>query len=176
RVRVEGEGPLAVGEGTRTVEIGAEGSATLNFPLTAGNDYATARVRVRVDGNGEGVDRSYDLPVRAAWPAVLRAETRALDTLAPIPLGASLAEGVVPGSVQAQMSVSAFPPVPFAAALQGALNYPYWCAEQTASRGYAALMLDEATVSMPGREAVEAWLRRGRGEPRCGGRARLTGA
>src|SRR5690606_18773980 len=91
RVRVEGEGPMAVGEGTRTVEIGAEGSATLSFPLTAANDYATASVRVRVDGNGERVDRSYDLPVRAAWPAVLRAETRALATLAPITLGASLA-------------------------------------------------------------------------------------
>ena len=156
RVRVEGEGPMAVGEGTRTVEIGAEGSATLSFPLTAANDYATASVRVRVDGNGERVDRSYDLPVRAAWPAVLRAETRALATLAPITLGASLAEGMMPGSVQAQMSVSAFPPIPFAAALQGALNYPHWCAEQTASRGYAALMLDEATVSMLGLEDVDA--------------------
>ena len=156
RVRVEGEGPLAVGEGTRTVGIGVEDSVTLNFPLTAANDYATASVRVRVEGNGEDVDRSYDLPVRAAWPSVLRAETRALDTLAPISLGASFADGLMPGSVQAQMSVSAFPPVPFAAALKGALDYPYWCTEQTTSRGYAALMLDEATVSMLGLEDVDA--------------------
>lgn len=159
RVRVEGEGPLAVGEGARTVQIGVEGSSTLSFPLTAGNDYATASVRVRVDGNGESVDRSYDLPVRAAWPSVLRAQTRALDTLAPVTLDASFAEGLMPGSVQAQMSLSAFPPIPFAAALQGALHYPYGCAEQTASRGYAALMLDEATVAMLGIDDVDAGLR-----------------
>ncbi|MGO1892513.1 MAG: alpha-2-macroglobulin family protein, partial [Luteimonas sp.] len=49
--------------------------------------------------------------------------------------------------------------IPFAAALQGALHYPYGCAEQTASRGYAALMLDEATVAMLGIDDVDAGLR-----------------
>ena len=159
QVRVDGEGPLAVGEGTRTVRISVEGSSTLSFPLTAANDYATASVRVQVEGNGESVDRSYDLPVRAAWPSVLRAETRVLDPLAPVVLGASLAEGLMPGSVQAQMSLAAFPPIPFAAALEGALRYPYACAEQTASRGYAALLLDEATAAMLGMEDVDGAMR-----------------
>src|SRR5699024_6337641 len=134
-------------------------SSTLSFPLTAGNDYATAAVRVRVEGNGESVDRRYELPVRAAWPAVLRAQTRVLDPLAPVTLDTSLAEGLMPGSVRAQMSLSAFPPIPFAAALQGALHYPYACAEQSASRGYAALMLDHGTVAMLGLEEVDAGLR-----------------
>lgn len=159
RVRVDGEGPLAVGEGARSVRIGPEDSTTLGFPITASTDHATARVRVRVEGNGERVDRSYDLPVRAAWPAVLRAETRVLETRAAVTLGTDFARGLMPGSVQAQVSVSAFPPIPFSAVLQGALNYPYWCAEQTASRGYAALMLDEATVSMLGLEDVDPALR-----------------
>ena len=155
-VRAEGEGPIAVGEGVRSVQLAADGAGTLNFPLTAANDYATARVRIRVEGNGESVDRSYDLPVRAAWPSVLRAETRALEELAPVTVGADFAQGLMPGSVQAQMSVTAFPPIPFAAALRGVLDYPYWCAEQTASRGYAALLLDEATVSMLGLEDLDA--------------------
>ena len=159
RVRVDGEGPLAVGGGERTLQLEAGDSATLSFPLSAANDYATARVRVRVEGNGESVDRRHDLPVRAAWPAVLRADTRVLETPAAVRMDASLAEGLMPGSVQAQMSLSAFPPIPFAAALQGALHYPYGCAEQTASRGYAALMLDDATVSMLGLEDVDAELR-----------------
>lgn len=160
RVRVDGEGPVTIGEGARTAKIGAEGRATLNFPLVAGSDYATARVRIRVEGNGHSVDRGYDLPVRAGWPAVLRAQTRALDTLGPITLDASFADGLMPGSVQAQMSVSAFPPIPFASALEGALHYPYGCAEQTASRGYAALMLDQATVEMLGIKGVDAEFRR----------------
>src|SRR5690606_3205423 len=56
RVRVDGEGPLAAGEGERSVQLGVDASTTLTFPLTAANDYATARVRVRVEGNGESVD------------------------------------------------------------------------------------------------------------------------
>ena len=33
---------------------------------------------MRVDGNGFKVDRKYDLPVRAAWPVVLRSRTQVL--------------------------------------------------------------------------------------------------
>ncbi|WP_425603307.1 alpha-2-macroglobulin family protein [Luteimonas endophytica] len=159
-VRVDGEGPVSIGEGTRTATLAAEGKATLSFPLAAASDYAVAQVRVRVEGNGERVDRRYELPVRAGWPAVLRAQTRALDPLAPVTMDAALAEGLMPGSVQARMSVSALPPIPYASALQGALDYPYGCAEQTTSRGYAALMLDPDTVRMLGIRDVEPEQRR----------------
>jgi alpha-2-macroglobulin len=42
------------------------------------------------------------------------------------------------------------PPIPFAAALEGALRYPYGCAEQTTSKAYAALELDEKTARVLG--------------------------
>src|SRR3546814_7499072 len=101
-------------------------------PITAKEGYSTANVRVRVEGNGFKVDRRYDLPVRPAWPGVLRARTQVLDQLAAVSLGSGFASGLMPGSVNARMTVSAIPPIPFASALQGALNYPYGCAEQTA--------------------------------------------
>ena len=155
-VRVDGIGPLSVGEGTRRVELAADGRTTLNFPVAAGNGHTVAQVRVRVDGSGVKVDRRYDLPVRAAWPSILRSSTRALTTPAPVTLDASLADGLLPGSVTARFTVSALPPIPFASAIRGALDYPYGCAEQTASRGYAALQLDEATVQMLGIRNVDA--------------------
>ena len=108
-------------------------------------------MRVRVDGNGFKVDRRYDLPVRAGWPAVLRSRTLVLDSMAPVEMGAGLADGLMAGSVNARMLVSALPPIPFASALQGALEYPYGCAEQTTSKGYAALELDDATAKSPTR-------------------------
>src|SRR5690606_6619749 len=72
----------------------------------------------------------------------------------------SLAEGLLPRSVTARFTVSALPPIPFASAIRGALDYPYGCAEQTASKGYAALQLDEATVAMLGIRDVDAGKRR----------------
>ena len=159
-VRVDGIGPLDVGEGRRNVELQTDGRATLSFPLTARTGYEVAKVRLRVEGNGAKVDRRYDLPVRPAWPAVLRSRTRVLESPAPVTLDGSVAQGLMAGSVLAQFTVSALPPIPFASAIRGALDYPYGCAEQVASKGYAALELDQATAAMLGIGEVDASRRR----------------
>ena len=164
KVQVSAEGPLSITGEARTAKLAAEEKTTLSFPVVAGEGYTTAKVRVRIDGGGFKVDRRYDLPVRAAWPAVLRAQTRVLDSLSPIELGAGFADGLMTGSVNARMTVSAMPPIPFASALQGALDYPYGCAEQTTSKGYAALELDEATAKMLGVTGLDAKRRRERME------------
>ncbi|MET0549611.1 MAG: alpha-2-macroglobulin [Xanthomonas sp.] len=164
KVRVDGEGPLAIADNARSAKLGKDGKATLSFPLVAQEGYTVAKVRVRVEGNGFAADRRYDLPVRAAWPSVLRTQTRVLDQLAPVTLGASDAEGLMAGSVTARMLVSALPPIPFASALQGALAYPYGCAEQTTSKGYAALLLDDATARLLGVKGQDAATRRARME------------
>src|SRR5690606_12322536 len=108
--------------------------------------HEVARVRVRVDGPGVAVDRSHELPVRAPWPQVLRSRSQVLDPLGPLAFDPALAEGLLPSSVNAHFGVSATPPIAFAAALEGALRYPYGCAEQTVSKGYAALVLDAPTA------------------------------
>jgi uncharacterized protein YfaS (alpha-2-macroglobulin family) len=162
RVRVDGIGPASVGEGTRSATLASAGKTTLNFPLVATEGYSVARVRVRVDGNGASVDRSYDLPVRPAWPSVVRARTQVLGTGGAASMDAGFADGLMPGSVRARMVVSALPPIPFAAALKGALDYPYGCAEQTTSKGYAALELDAATALQFGVSGLDAAKRRAR--------------
>lgn len=163
-VMVNGEGPLDIGEGSRTTDLAVDAKRTLTFPVTADEGYTTAKVRVRVEGNGFKVDRRYDVPVRAGWPAVLRSRTQVLDSLTPVEMGAGFADGLMPGSVTARMTVSALPPIPFASALKGALEYPYGCAEQTTSKGYAALELDDATAKMLGIDGLEAKKRRERME------------
>ncbi len=164
KVQVTSEGPIAIDEGTRTAQLGAEAKTTYTFPLQARAGYTVAQVRVRVEGNGYRVDRHYDLPVRPAWPSVVRARTRVVDSLDAIALDDALAEGLMPESVNARLSVSALPPIPFATALQGALEYPYGCAEQTTSKGFAALELDDATAKMLGTKGLDAAKRRARME------------
>lgn len=164
KVQVSGEGPVSVGEGTRTASLGVDAKTTYTFPLQAREGYSTAQVRVRVEGNGYKVDRRYDVPVRPAWPSVMRARTRVLDSLGSITLDADLADGLMADSVNARLSVSALPPIPFASALQGALEYPYGCAEQTTSKGFAALELDQATAKMLGTTGLDAGKRRARME------------
>ncbi|KRA20600.1 alpha-2-macroglobulin [Lysobacter sp. Root604] len=163
-VKVEGIGPLSLSDGNRKANLGVEAKTTYTFPIVAREGYTVAQVRVRVEGNGYKVDRRYEVPVRPAWPQVLRARTQVLEDNASVRLGADFAEGLMPGSVNARMTVSALPPIPFASALQGALEYPYGCAEQTTSKGYAALELDEATAKMLGVKGLDAKQRRARME------------
>ncbi|PZO66140.1 MAG: hypothetical protein DI635_00460 [Pseudoxanthomonas suwonensis] len=150
KVQVDGEGPAEVANGNRSISLKRDGKATLSFPLAATEGYSTAKVRVRVDGNGIKVDRRYDLPVRAGWPAVVRTRSLALNPLEPVTLDTAIADGMMRDSVTARLVVSPVPPLPFAAALKGALDYPYGCAEQTASKGYAALVLDRESAQMLG--------------------------
>ncbi|KAF1693288.1 alpha-2-macroglobulin family protein [Pseudoxanthomonas daejeonensis] len=168
RVRVEGEGPLAVGEGQRRLRLDDGAKATLEFPLLAEPGNTVARVRVRVDGGGYAVDRRYDLPVRAAWPGVLRTSTPVLKEGTPLVLDASLAEGLVADTVNVRLRITASPPIPFASALQGLLEYPYGCAEQTTSKGYAALVMDAATARQLGVPGLDPATRRARLEGAVG--------
>ena len=164
KVRLDGIGPLSLTDSARTAKLGVDGKTTYTFPLVAREGYSTAQVRVRVEGNGFTVDRKYDVPVRPAWSQVMRSQTRVLNDLSAVSLGTDLTEGLMPGSVKARMVVSALPPIPFAAALEDALKYPYGCAEQTTSKGYAALQLDEATAKMLGVSGLNAKQRRERME------------
>ena len=161
-VKVDGIGPLSIAQGDRSASLGAGAKTTLTFPLAANEGYATAKIHVQVDGNGFKVDRRFDVPVRPAWPSVLRARTVVLNQAGPISLDAGLADGLMSGSVQAQMTVSALPPIPFASALNDVLNYPYGCVEQTTSKGYAALLLDADTASMLGTAGLDAAQRKAR--------------
>ena len=164
KVKLDGIGPASIGDAGHTLKLDSEAKSTLSFPLTAQEGYGVAQVRVRVDGNGFKVDRKYDLPVRAAWPAVLRSRTQALGAGEAASMDAGIADGLLPGSVRARMLVSALPPIPFGAALKGALDYPYGCAEQTTSKGYAALELDAETAQRFGVAGLDAAKRRARME------------
>lgn len=172
RVDVGTTGPLAIDGGERSVTLSPQQKTTLTFPLAAKEGFGVGRVRIRVDGNGFAADRGFDVPVRPAWPQVVRTRTWAVDAPAAIALPADVADGLIADSVTARLSVSPFPPIPFAAALQGALDYPYGCVEQTTTKGYAGLMLDAATARMLGVKGLDAKKRRTRMD---GAFARLSG-
>ena len=172
-VRIDGLGPVSVAAGAKAVSLAPEAKATLSFPLTAEDGFGTAHVRVRVEGNGNQVDRKYDLPVRPAWPAVVRSESLTLATGATVSLGRAQAEGLLPGSVRARMQVSALPPIPFGSALKGALDYPYGCAEQTTSKGFAALILEAGVAKQFGVSGLDGAARRARMEGAFGRLAAL---
>lgn len=149
-VSLDTTGPIAVAAGKRTVALAPEQKATLAFALSGTEGFGTGQLRLRVDGGGHAVDRSFELPVRPAWGSVARSQAQSVAPGGTLSIGSELAAGLMPGTVQARFTLTAQPPIPFAQALQDLLDYPYGCVEQTTTRGHAALLLDAKSAASLG--------------------------
>ena len=155
-------GPIEISDAQRKVTLAAAGKTTLSYALTGGQGFGIGKIKLKVSGGGFEVNRNFEIPVRAAWGSVARSR---LQTLAPgesLALGTDIADGLFPDTVVARVNVSALPPIPFATVLSDILEYPYGCAEQTTTRGYAALLLDDATAARLGIKGINAEERRNR--------------
>ena len=146
-VKVSANKPLAIDKGERKVKLADGAKTTLNFPLAALDGYGVGRIDVQASGGDIRIDRQFEMVVRAAWPSVMRSTARSLDRLDPVGFPADATEGLLADSIAARLTVSSLPPLPFAAALRDLLKYPYGCIEQTTSKGYGALTLDDKTAT-----------------------------
>ena len=149
-VDLDASGPIEIAGERRKLSLGVEKKNTLSFPITGGQGIGLATVKLKVSGAGQTVNRSFDVPVRPAWSSTARSRLIELAPGQPLNLGTDLASGLLPGSVNARVTLSSMPPIPFGQALDDLLGYPYGCAEQTTTRGYAALLLDADTARRMG--------------------------
>ncbi|GAA0715079.1 alpha-2-macroglobulin [Dokdonella soli] len=145
-VKVAANKPLSIEKGERKVKLADNAKTTLNFPLGALDGYGVGKINVTASSGDIKIDRHFEMTVRAAWPSVLRSTPRTLDKLEPVTLGADTIDGLLADSVNARLTVSSLPPLPFASALKDLLKYPYGCIEQTTSKGFGSLLLDEKTA------------------------------
>ncbi|HSX61887.1 MAG TPA: alpha-2-macroglobulin [Tahibacter sp.] len=142
RVRVEADAPLRIADAARTQALADGAKKTLQFALSADEGMGVGKFRVSAESDELKLTREFEIAVRPAWPAVIRSSPQVLQPGTSLGLGSGAMEGLIADSVNASLSISALPPLPFATSVRGLLGYPYGCIEQTASRGYGVLVLD----------------------------------
>ncbi|WP_049623455.1 alpha-2-macroglobulin family protein, partial [Frateuria defendens] len=150
KVAVSGEGPIKLGEASRTVPLKDGAGTTLTMPVTAQAGAAVAKLDIRAQLNDYTAQRHFEFAVRPAWPETVRSTPAAVEGGKPLRFGGEAATGLIPATVRAQLTLSTLPPLPYGSALRTLLAYPYGCIEQTTSKGYAALVLDSATAGALG--------------------------
>ena len=154
KVSVKGGGPITVDKAAQSVSLKDGAGTTLHMPVTAGAGAAVATVDIHAELNDYSVDRHFEFAVRPAWPETVSTTPMALEAGKPEHLGAAAIAGLLPATVNARITLSTLPPLPYAAALRDMLRYPYGCIEQTTSKGYAALILDGPTAKALGAQVM----------------------
>lgn len=155
-VSVSASGPVNIAGASRRITLTPEAKNTLSFPLTGGQGNGVGKISLKVEGSGHQVNRVFEIPVRPAWGSVVRSTLQTLASGEGLSLNSAMSDHLMPNTVNARFTVSAMPPIPFAQALSDLLEYPYGCAEQTTTRGYAALLLDPQTTARMGFKGINA--------------------
>ena len=151
-LKIEAKPPLIIADTTHKIALADGQKRTLSFPLRAGEDYGVGKFSVNAESTDSKqgsvkIHRDFEVAVRAAWPSVLKSEPKVLDPLAPVTLDSSALDGFLAASVNARLTVSALPPLPFSAAVHDLIHYPYGCIEQTTSKAYAILLDDDKAAA-----------------------------
>jgi uncharacterized protein YfaS (alpha-2-macroglobulin family) len=139
-------GARLAGESVRDVALGRDGRELLSWPVVAGEPGVS---EFRLDLTGPGgvtLSRSWKLETRPAQMPVSEARvTRVapgttLD-IPPLPQGRFL-----PGSVEASVEIASWRGFDVPALLRALDRYPFGCLEQTTSRAFPLLYLNEAAA------------------------------
>ncbi|HRQ63342.1 MAG TPA: alpha-2-macroglobulin, partial [Xanthomonadaceae bacterium] len=154
-LRAEGDALAEVLGRVEPVDLADGEKRTFGFDLRGGPGHGLGRMRIHAELGDNVIERAYTLPVRSPWPIERRSRQRKLEQPETLRFGADAVAGLQPGSAVLRVSASTLPPLPFAAAVEGLVGYPYGCLEQTASRAFALLWLDAEGAGRLGIAPVE---------------------
>lgn len=147
--------PLQITSKPQLVQLNDNARTTLSFPLAALAGSDVGRFTVSAEStDGTKLEREFEIAVRPAFPPERRSRARVLESAQNVKFGADMFEGLQAESGRALISVSSVPPLPFAESIDGLIDYPYGCIEQTTSRLWPLVNLDEATSRKFGLEPL----------------------
>jgi uncharacterized protein YfaS (alpha-2-macroglobulin family) len=136
------EGAAATsGAASRTLELPNAAESTAWFTVASGLEDGSVRFSFAASGNGETAAAEVEVDVRADLPAQATAVSGALhDRETDL---ASPDAGLRPGSVSRRLQIGGLPLVRFGRQLSDLLRYPYGCLEQTLSRAFPLIYLED---------------------------------
>jgi hypothetical protein len=119
---------------------------TLRLPVTAKQAFGAGQFDLELKGKSFTAHRQLQFAVRPAYPARHSSVSKELASGDAFTLDASTIKGFLPAGLTANLSFSATPPLPLRRALDGLLQYPYGCLEQTTSAAWPYLFLEPDVI------------------------------
>ncbi|MDQ8032097.1 MAG: MG2 domain-containing protein [Bordetella sp.] len=149
-VKLQALDPLAIADSTRTVTLKDKQRTTLRFVATTTGSYGLGLMRLTVDGEGGSkpvhIVRESVLQVQPAYAAERRVRRVRLNPGETWNAPTDWTTGYFPDSVTMSMTLSNRPPINVNRMVEGLLNYPYGCTEQTISSAMPWVVMDETNA------------------------------
>ena len=155
RVTARADALLSIDAGVQQVDLADGARRSISFPLRALPGQGVGKFSVEASSEDSRITRAFEIAVRPAWPAERRARARVQQGAGAMTLSADFIDGLMPSSTTLRLSLSSVPPLPFASAVQGLIGYPHGCIEQTSSRLWPLLWLDNKTAAQFGLTALD---------------------
>ncbi|MBV0934668.1 alpha-2-macroglobulin family protein [Marinobacterium weihaiense] len=145
------------------VELAAGARTKLSVHARAGSQYGAVPLTLKVSGiKGEAdINRRWTLGVRPAWPAQSLNWQQPLAPGDVFRLQGQALQGLVPSTLNAQLSLASRPPFNLARHFSELRAYPYGCAEQTTSGVFAQLYVSADVLTALGLADEDAAARKG---------------
>ena len=154
-IQFEADSPISIGDAQRSVVLEDNARTSLRFPLTALGDQGVGKFRLRATGGEIALDRSFEINVRSANTPERRSRVLQLTGPGSTDLGVST-RGLLPSTVRSRVSASTRVPLSIGRLVGDLLDYPYGCIEQTTSKGYPFVLLDDAGTKALGMSPIAA--------------------
>lgn len=128
---------------------------TLSFPVASAQQLGSGQIRLELTGKDFTAHRQVQLAVRPPYAGTHISQSRELKPGESLDMGAAGLQGLMPAGLRASLSLSATPVLPMRSVLQGLLQYPYGCLEQTTSTAWPYLFLEPGVAERLGLEPLD---------------------
>jgi uncharacterized protein YfaS (alpha-2-macroglobulin family) len=144
---------LSIANTSRQVSLKNGEKQTMRFDASAGQQVALVPVGVKVTSSDVHLDRQFALQIEAPTPPQTASHRFVVKPGDSADLHMAELGEFFPGTVTGHITVSSNPPIDIRAAIQGLLEYPYGCVEQTTSTAYPFVFVDEDAARRYGLKA-----------------------
>lgn len=141
------EGPLnVVGSATQNVNLPANAETRAEFKIVAANDIGEGKITVQCKAMNETFSEVIDLGIR---PAASLQKTSGSGTIEGSKTQVvEMPNNYLPESIDGQLIVSTSPMAQFSKDLADLIGYPYGCVEQTISRAFPQIYVQDLAKSI----------------------------
>ena len=135
--------PLKLERFRKSISLADKKKTIIRFKLGAHENFGVGKIFLTVKGKGVDLKRSWELGVRPPFPGVRRVEYKIIKPGTGFTLNRALHSDLMSETVDGTLVVSTVPPLNVRGAVKGLLSYPYGCLEQTTSRAFPIVYIDQ---------------------------------